>query len=147
MPLLPQRLEDLERRVGVRRVLHVDAHEEPVRVGRLEDAPQVVDAVARSTSRPSCVSFSEMLRSMPDATIASMMRDVLARRRRRRLGGRDALAEVVERQEQALARQIRARAAIASSIGLAGDEAAREARPGAMPYATPAACRWRLREA
>ena len=43
MPLLPQRLEDAERGVGVRRVLHVDAHEEPVRVGRLEDAPHVVD--------------------------------------------------------------------------------------------------------
>ena len=31
-------------------------------------------AVARSTSSPSCVSFSEMLRSMPDCTMASMMR-------------------------------------------------------------------------
>ena len=41
--LPPQRVEDLERRVGVRRVLHVDAHEEPVRIGRLEDAAQVVD--------------------------------------------------------------------------------------------------------
>ena len=33
----------VERHVGVRRALHVDAHEEPVRVGRLEDAAQVVD--------------------------------------------------------------------------------------------------------
>ena len=33
----------LERRVGIRRVLHVDADEEAVRVGRLEDAPHVVD--------------------------------------------------------------------------------------------------------
>ena len=31
-------------------------------------------AVARSTSRPSCVSFNEMLRSMPERTMASMMR-------------------------------------------------------------------------
>jgi hypothetical protein len=30
-------------------------------------------AVARSTSRPSCVSFSEMFRSTPDFTIASMI--------------------------------------------------------------------------
>ena len=41
--LLPQRLEDLERHLGVRRVLHVDAHEEPGRLGALEDLAQVVD--------------------------------------------------------------------------------------------------------
>ena len=39
----PQRLEDLERDVGVRRVLHVDAHEEAGRLGALEDLAQVVD--------------------------------------------------------------------------------------------------------
>ena len=41
--LLPQRLEDLERDVGVRRALHVDAHEEPGRLGALENLAQVVD--------------------------------------------------------------------------------------------------------
>ena len=42
--LLPQRLEHFQRDVGVARVLHVDAHEEPVLAGGVEDAPQVVHA-------------------------------------------------------------------------------------------------------
>ena len=42
---------------------------------------QVVAALRPSTSSPSCVSFSEMLRSMPAATIASIIVEVLARRR------------------------------------------------------------------
>ena len=42
--LPPDRLEDLQRDVGVRRVLHVDAHEEAVLGRRIEDAAQVVDA-------------------------------------------------------------------------------------------------------
>ena len=49
-------------------------------VGALEDPAQVVDALARSTSSPSWVSFSEMLRSMPDSMIASIDSQVLARR-------------------------------------------------------------------
>ena len=38
----PHGLEHAQRRLGVGRVLHVDADEEPVAGGRLEDAPQVV---------------------------------------------------------------------------------------------------------
>ena len=58
----------------------------PWRAGRLEDAPQVVDARSPGRRRgPSCVSFSEMLRSMPEATMASMSSQVLARRRGRPL--------------------------------------------------------------
>jgi hypothetical protein len=38
------------------------------------DAPQVVVQARDPTSSPSCVSFSEMFRSMPEATMRSMMR-------------------------------------------------------------------------
>ena len=42
---VPHRLEDVERDVDVRRVLHVDAHEEVVLLRGVEDAAQVVDRV------------------------------------------------------------------------------------------------------
>ena len=41
--LLPERLEDLERDVGVARALHVDPHEKTGRLGELENLAQVVD--------------------------------------------------------------------------------------------------------
>src|SRR5205085_3401746 len=42
--LLPQCLEDVERDLREGRVLHVDTHEEPVALARVEDAAQIVDA-------------------------------------------------------------------------------------------------------
>ena len=97
-------------------------------------------AVARSTSSPSCVSFSEMLRSMPDATIASMICDVVGRRRRRGRGARDAFAEVVERQEQALAGQVLRRTSIASSIDSPAMKRRAKPDPGAIPYFEASRC-------
>ena len=41
--LLPQRLEDFERDLGVRRVLHVDPHEKTGRLGAVEHFSQIVD--------------------------------------------------------------------------------------------------------
>ena len=96
-------------------------------------------AVARSTSSPSCVSLSEMLRSMPEATIAPMICDVVGGGRRRGRGARHAFAEIVERQVQALARQIRDRGNRFVDR-LAGDEPAREAAPGAIPYFEASRC-------
>ncbi len=40
----PERLENLQCHVRIGRPLHVDAHEEAVVFGRLQDSPQVVDA-------------------------------------------------------------------------------------------------------
>ena len=58
-------------------------------------------ALALSTSRPSCVSFSEMLRPMPDCDDRVDDVEVVARRRVGLVEVRDALAELVERQHQA----------------------------------------------
>ena len=124
----PERLEDLERHVGVRRVLHVDADEEPGRLGALEDPAQVVDG-----ARP--VDVEAELRQLqrdvaPDAgrdrsprsrrgTRASPRRPRRGSRRSRR-GGRASCVKP---------RASTARAAsIASSTVFAGDEPAGEAR-------------------
>ena len=101
-------------------------------------------ALALSTSSPSCVSFSEMLRSMPDATIASMTLEVLARRGVGLGEAGDALAEQVERDQHA-ARLDGARRLDRFGDGLAGDEAPREARrPAHAVRARPASsgCRF-----
>ena len=41
---LPERFEHLERHVRVGSILHVQADEEPVMSGRIDDPPKVVDA-------------------------------------------------------------------------------------------------------
>ena len=95
-------------------------------------------ALALSTSSPSCVSFSEMLRSMPDAIDRVDHGEVLARRRVGLVEAADALAEQVERDRQA-ARLDRARRLDRLGDGLAGDEAAaRSWSAGACRSATPA---------
>ena len=90
-------------------------------------------AVARSTSSPSCVSFSEMLRSMPDWTMASMMRPYSCARGLGLLEARHALAQVVEREAQAAVGQLRHRAD-GFFDGFAGDES-----PGESTRAHPVA--------
>ena len=78
--LLPHRLEDVERDRGERRVLHVDPDEELVRVAASRIRRRLSTQVARSTVRPSCVSFSERLRSTPARGDLLDERDVGARR-------------------------------------------------------------------
>ena len=150
VPEAPQRLEDLERHLGVRRVLHVDPHEEPVRRRRLEDPSQVVDRVTRSRSSPSCVSFSEMLRPTPALTTSSMTFEVFARRLVGGCGAGDAFAEVVERLRQAACLH-RARRGNRFGGRFTGDEASREAggRGEAVPRGQPlqaAAARQQVKE-
>ena len=70
--------------------------------------------VARSTSRPSCVSFSEMLRPMPACSIAATASRYAACRRRGLVRRGHALAEQIERHGQALLFDMRA-ASIASA--------------------------------
>ena len=83
-------------------------------------------ALALSTSRPSCVSLSEMLRPMPRRDHRVDHREVVARRRVGAVEVQHALAEQIERDVQA-ARFDGARRLDRFGDGLAGDEAAREA--------------------
>ena len=140
MALPPQRVEDVERRVGVRRVLHVDAHEEPVRIGRLEDAAHVVD-------RGGPVDVEPELRQLQRDVALDAGRDdrvddlhVVGGRRRAAVGARHAFAEVVERQEQALAGQVRRRTrSLPRSVSPAMKRRAKP-DPGAIPYFEASRC-------
>ena len=82
--------------------------------------------LARSTSRPSCVSFNEILRPMPAATTASMIVEVLAGGVLRLRQAGQAFPEMVERQRHPPRFDGSARL---DGLGgrLAGDEPAREA--------------------
>ena len=130
----PQRFEDVERHFGIGRALHVDADEEPRRVGPIEDFPQVVH-------RAGAVHVEAELRELERNVAADAGRDdrfadlaVLARRRIRLREAGDAFAEVVERVQQAACLH---RAGRLDRLGrrLAGDEAAREARRPPHPVA------------
>ena len=72
--LLPQRFEDLERDLGVRRVLHVDAHEEPC-VGAVENPPEIVDGGGAVDVEAELGELQRQVAARcPAATIASMIR-------------------------------------------------------------------------
>ena len=75
---------------------------------------------------PSCVSFREMLRSMPDATMASISCTYSRAAAVASSKERDAFAQVVERQVEA-GRLQRARGVERLVQGFAGDEPPREA--------------------
>ena len=99
--LVPHGLEHVERDVHVGRVLHVDAHEEVVRPGRVEDAAQVVEA-----GRPVDVQ-AELRELQRDVALDAGRHDAVDDRQvgaRGRVGLRGvghALAELVERDEHA----------------------------------------------
>jgi hypothetical protein len=100
--LAPERLEDLQRHIRIRRILHVDPDEEAVLRGGLEDAPQVIDR-----GRP--IDVQAQLRQL-DRHIALDARphdgvedaQVLARGSIGFLCRRGALTEIIERDEQPL---------------------------------------------
>ena len=100
--------------LGVRRILHVDAHEELVAAGRVEDAPQVVDAGGAVDVE------AELGQLQRDVALDARRDDhvdephVLARGRGGFLDVLHALAEVVEREQHPRACSARA-ASIASS--------------------------------
>jgi hypothetical protein len=123
--MLPQRLEDREGGVDVRRVLHVDAHEELIGLGAGEDPPEVVDAGGAVDAQPQ---LSELDR---DVALDAGRRDPVEElevslRRGVRFGRRGhALAEQVEGQKHAgVLNGARGRDRFID--GLAGDEAARK---------------------
>ena len=123
--LMPDRLEDLQRHVGVGGALHVDAHEEPVLDSGIENAPQVVHAGG-------AIDVEAELRQLHrhvalDVGQGDRLQDlaVVARGLVRLLHRGDALAEIVERQEQAAAGE-RPHGGDGVLDRLSGDESARE---------------------
>ena len=125
--LLPQRFEDLERHLGVRRVLHVDADEESCRLRTLEHFAQVVDGGRLVDVE---AKLRELEREVPaDAGVNDGLDDVQVLAR----GGfglhqvGDALPQMIERQHEA-AHLDRARGGNRLVNCLAGDEPACEAR-------------------
>ena len=89
--------------------------------------------VARSTSTPSWVSFSEMFRSMPDATITSMSRTYSRVAAVGFVDRRHAFAEIVERQQQPALLQRRAARMASSTVSPAMNRRAKLSGV-AMPY-------------
>ncbi len=129
---LPQRLEDVERHLGERRVLHVDPHEEVVAAGKVEDTAEVVGGRGPVDLQ---AELGELERDVPlDAGVEDLLDHLLIfAGRLRRLGmGRDALAEQVEADEHA-ARLDLARGFDGFVDAFPGNEPAREA--GQAPHA------------
>jgi hypothetical protein len=126
MPLPPQRIEDVERGIGIGRVLHVDAHEEAVGIGWLENPAHVVDRGGLVDVEPELRQLERDVALDPGRDDPADDLDVVGGGGRCGGGARHAFAEVVERQAQALARQVGDRRNRFLD-GFTGDEAAREA--------------------
>src|SRR5262249_9124736 len=129
-----QRLENLERHLGVRRTLHVDADEEAGRLSPIEHAAHVVDA-RRAIDRQS--ELRQLERDVAaDAALDHLLHDVevLARRGVGPWERVAALAEVVHRDEQT-ALLDGPRRLDGFTRGLSRDKASREAR--GTPHAVP----------
>ena len=97
--VMPQRLDDLERRLGVRGALHVDTDEEPGRLGAFEDLAHVVDGRRGIDIEPE---LGELERHVPlDAGLDHGVEqlDVLPRGGVGGFHGRDALPQQVEREQ------------------------------------------------
>src|SRR5258708_37581580 len=99
--MAPQRLEDLERDLRVRRILHVDADEETGRFGALENLAQVVDGAGLVDVE---TELREFQRDVPfDAGLGDGLDDACVRPGGgfRFLEVRHALAQQVEREAHA----------------------------------------------
>ena len=126
IPLLPHRLEHVERDVGVRRVLHVHADEEVARHAGIEDSPQVVHAGRAIDRQPELRELQRDVARDPRGRDALHHAEVGTRRGVRFRDRADALAEIIERHAETLAFE-RPRDGDRFVDGFAGDEPAREA--------------------